>query len=140
MPELHFPWIEVAIMLPLLGAVVVGLTRNVESARKRCIAVSALTLSCTRGEWIDFNSLHTFEAHDHWDMVEAIFHRDIFVIDELSAPLLPLTLCQSARDASQAVFDRCRRIGTDGITWYWSAGYGPGCCRWCGHCLFGHHP
>lgn len=40
---------------------------------------------------MDFSTLNTFSAHDHWDFVQSVFHRDIFVIDELSAPLLPLT-------------------------------------------------
>src|SRR5690606_31953456 len=30
------------------------------------------------------------EAHDHWDLFELAFHKDVFVVDELSAPLLPL--------------------------------------------------
>lgn len=90
MPELHLPWIELAIMLPLIGAIVVGLTRDRDAARVRCLGVCVLTLVCAVAEWIDFNSLHTFEAHDHWDLIESVFHRDVFVIDELSAPLLPL--------------------------------------------------
>lgn len=90
MRELHFPWIEIAILLPLLGAIVVGLTRNRDVARMRCLVISGLTAVCAIAEWIDFSSLHTFEAHDHWDVIEAVFHRDVFVIDELSAPLLPL--------------------------------------------------
>jgi NADH-quinone oxidoreductase subunit M len=90
MPELHLPWIELAILLPLIGAIVVGLTRDRDAARVRCLGVCVLTLVCAVAEWIDFNSLHTFEAHDHWDLIESVFHRDVFVIDELSAPLLPL--------------------------------------------------
>lgn len=90
MPELHFPWIELGIVIPLLGAIIVGLTRNRDAARVRCLIVCGLTLICAVAEWIDFNSLHTFEAHDHWDVIEQVFHRDVFVIDELSAPLLPL--------------------------------------------------
>lgn len=90
MPELHLPWIELAIVLPLAGAVVVGLTANRDVARLRCLIVCILTFACSVAEWVDFNSLHTFEAHDHWDVIEAVSHRDIFVIDELSAPLLPL--------------------------------------------------
>jgi NADH-quinone oxidoreductase subunit M len=90
MPELHLPWIELAIVIPLIGALVTGLTRNPNAARARCLVVCVLTLACAIGEWLDFQSLHTFEAHDHWDVIELVFHRDVFVIDELSAPLLPL--------------------------------------------------
>ena len=91
MPELHFPWLEVSILVPLFGAFWVHFRRNGDSARKHAIFFCVLSLGLTIGEWIDFSMLGTFEAHDHWDVIEWIFHRDIFVVDELSAPLLPLS-------------------------------------------------
>ncbi len=90
MPELHLPWLELSILIPLLGAVCVGMLRDRELARKLCVAICTLTLVFAAGEWIDFGTLHTFEAHDHWDLIRRIFHKDMFVVDELSAPLLPL--------------------------------------------------
>ncbi len=90
MPELHWPWMEFSIVLPVLGAVLMGLVRDRELARKLCIAICLATMACATGEWLDFNSLHAFEAHDHGDLFAALFHQDVFVIDELSAPLLPL--------------------------------------------------
>ncbi len=48
-----------------------------------------LTLLITIGAWKDFASLHTFEAHDHWSILPSAM-TDAIVIDELSAPLLPL--------------------------------------------------
>lgn len=90
MPELHLPWLEISILLPLIGALIVSVVRDRDRARRRCLVIAGLTFACAVGEWIDFKTLHTFEAHDHWDMIEAVFHKDVFVIDELSAPLLPL--------------------------------------------------
>lgn len=90
MPELHLPWLELSVMIPLVGAVWVALLKNRDTTRNHSIALCAITFACAVGEWIDFSSLNTFEAHDHWDVIEAVFHRDVFVIDELSAPLLPL--------------------------------------------------
>jgi len=90
MPEMHLPWLELSVLIPLLGALWVGCLRNRDVARRHAIVVCALTFLCAAGEWIDFNSLHTFEAHDHWDVLDAVFHKDVFVVDELSAPLLPL--------------------------------------------------
>ncbi len=90
MRELHLPWLELSVVIPLLGAIWVSCLKNRDTARTHCTIISALTLMCATGEWVDFNSLHTFEAHDHWDLITTIFHRDVFVIDELSAPLLPL--------------------------------------------------
>lgn len=90
MQELHLPWLELSVLLPLLGAICVSLIRNRDRARTVSIIACCVTLVCAAGEWIDFGTLGTFEAHDHWDVLQSIFHQDVFVIDELSAPLLPL--------------------------------------------------
>ncbi|QDT38367.1 proton-conducting transporter transmembrane domain-containing protein [Stratiformator vulcanicus] len=90
MSELHLPWLELSVLLPLVGGIWVSLLKNRDRARTVCTIVCAVTLVCAIGEWLDFAMLGTFEAHDHWDLFQSIFHRDVFVIDELSAPLLPL--------------------------------------------------
>lgn len=90
MRELHLPWLELSVVIPLLGCVWVSLLNNRDTARRHSIILCVLTFVAAMGEWIDFNSLHAFEAHDHWDVLTSIFHKDVFVIDELSAPLLPL--------------------------------------------------
>ena len=90
MSELHFPWMELSILIPLIGAIVVGSIENRELAHKLAVVLCGLTLVCATSEWLDFAMLDTFEAHDHWDVIEFLFHQDVFVIDELSAPLLPL--------------------------------------------------
>ena len=88
MPELHLPWLELAVAIPAIGAIAVGLLNRRDVAHKLSITICILTLVCAVGELLDFSSLHTFEAHDHWDVLELVFHKDIFVIDELSAPWL----------------------------------------------------
>ncbi len=90
MSELHLPWLELAVLIPFIGGLWVSTLRNRNVARTHCIIICAVAFACAVGEWIDFNTLHTFEAHDHWDLLASVFHRDVFVIDELSAPLLPL--------------------------------------------------
>jgi len=90
MSELHLPWLELSVLLPLFGAIWVSLLKNRDRARTVCTIVCAATLGCTLGEWLDFVTLNSFEAHDHWDVFQFLFHHDVFVIDELSAPLLPL--------------------------------------------------
>lgn len=91
MGELHLPWLELSIAIPLLGALLVCRLPDRESARRWSILFAFLTLVCTLGEWIDFSLLSTFEAHDHWDLIESIFGHDPFVVDELSTPLLSLS-------------------------------------------------
>lgn len=90
MSELHFPWLECSILLPLLGSIACGMLRDAVTAQRVAVLFGGLTLCCAVGEWLDFSTIGTFEAHDHWDLIRWIFHRDIFVVDELSAPLLPL--------------------------------------------------
>ncbi|MGB7344916.1 MAG: proton-conducting transporter membrane subunit [Pirellulaceae bacterium] len=90
MPELHLPWLEISILLPLIGSLMVQFPKDRELARRLCIGIAFATLCCTVGEWLDFIRLGTFEAHDHWDLVAGFMHTEVFVIDELSAPLLPL--------------------------------------------------
>jgi NADH-quinone oxidoreductase subunit M len=90
MPELHVPWLEIAIGLPLVGAACVGLAPDSEGARRRAVWICIATLGCTLGEWVDFLSLRTFEAHDRGDVVSWVFGSEALVVDELSAPLLPL--------------------------------------------------
>ncbi|MBM4074174.1 MAG: oxidoreductase, partial [Planctomycetes bacterium] len=90
MSELHLPWLELSVLLPLVGAIWVAFLKNRDRVKSICTSVCAVTLACTIGEWLDFATLGVFDAHDHWDLFQSIFHRDVFVVDELSAPLLPL--------------------------------------------------
>lgn len=90
MSELHFPWLELSVLIPIIGAILVATIKDSTVARRVCLFVCSLTLACAIGEWLDFALLDTFEAHDHWDVLEFVFHGDVFVIDELNAPLLPL--------------------------------------------------
>jgi NADH-quinone oxidoreductase subunit M len=90
MSQLHLPWLELSVLIPLIGAIWVGCLRDREKAHLQSTIVCAVAFLCAIGEWIDFSRLSTFEAHDHWDVLQMIFHRDLFVVDELTAPLLPL--------------------------------------------------
>ena len=91
MLELHLPWLELAILTPILGALWLRSGRDPVRVRRQALLICSLTLGLAIGEWIDFGTLHTFEAHDHWDLVHRLTSLDVLVVDELSAPLLPLT-------------------------------------------------
>ena len=88
--ELHLPWLELAILLPLIGGLWVSRVPEADRVRRISLAISALSLSCSVGAWLDFGFLHVFKAHDHWDLLASITGREFFAIDELSSPLLPL--------------------------------------------------
>lgn len=90
MTTLHLPWLELSLLLPLLGAAWVARVRQPETVQRRSVVVLGLTLLSTIAAWIDFATLHSFEAHDRWDLSTRLLGPDAVVIDELSAPLLPL--------------------------------------------------
>jgi NADH-quinone oxidoreductase subunit M len=90
MPELHLPWLEASIITPLIGAIIAYFIRDGIKARLCAILFCTAALLFAVGEFVDFSFLHSFEAHDHWDLITFFFNQDIFVVDELSAPLLPL--------------------------------------------------
>ena len=90
MLELHLPWLELAIVTPLVGALLVYRVRDPELAWKRSLIATGISLCFALGAWQDFGTLHTFEAHDRGDFVSPLLGCEAIVIDELSAPLLPL--------------------------------------------------
>ena len=91
MNELHLPWLELCILVPALASPWVGRILDVSRARSASLVVASTTLLLALAGWIDFETLFAFEAHDHWDVVKSVIGREEFVIDKLSAPLLPLT-------------------------------------------------
>lgn len=90
MSFLHFPWLDASILIPLFGAAAIVRRRDPESARRHSLAIATLALACSIGAWIDFGSLHTFEAHEPSRLLNQLVGPNMLVIDELSAPLLPL--------------------------------------------------
>jgi NADH-quinone oxidoreductase subunit M len=110
MAELHLPWLELAILLPLVGAVFVARIRDPEWAQQRSLIFSGLALVCAVGAWIDFAWLHKAEAHDHWSLLGPFFGTQAFVIDELSAPLLPMAALVYFATALATVRTKIRRF------------------------------
>jgi len=90
MNELHLPWLELAVLIPLLGAFWVSREKDPDRSRRRALGVSGAALFAAIAAWADLATLHTFIAHDHWDVAAQLLHHEALVLDELSAPLLPL--------------------------------------------------
>ena len=65
--------------------------RDPIQARTWSVVVSGLTLMSAFAAWEDFGLLNAKEADDAWHLLSRLFGREVFVIDQLSAPLLPLT-------------------------------------------------
>lgn len=90
MTDLHLPWLEASILISLLGALVVSRLRNSDEARRWALGFSGIALFSTVGAWLDFHELHVLEADDCWHLMTYVFGREVLIIDQLSAPLLPL--------------------------------------------------
>lgn len=95
MRALHLPWLELAIVVPLLGAWLLGawllgLAADRPAIRRGAIGASLLTLGLTVGAWLDFGTLGTFAAQDRGSLVRWLLGRELFQVDELNAPLLPM--------------------------------------------------
>ena len=90
MTELDFPFIEFAIVAPLIGAAWVRRISDPYLARTWTLFFAGLALISATGEWVDFALLHAIEAEDRWHLTSRLFGRELFVVDQLSAPLLPL--------------------------------------------------
>lgn len=90
MNELHLPWLELAVLIPLLGAFWVSREKDPDRSRRRALCVAGAALVAALSAWTDLTLSHTFIAHDHWDVIAGLLHHEALVLDELSAPLLPL--------------------------------------------------
>jgi NADH-quinone oxidoreductase subunit M len=88
MNQLHVPWLELAIAVPLAGAAIVARLRDADGARRWCLAICAATLACALAAWGDFATVHALLAHDPGPLASL---PGFLELDTLSAPLLPLT-------------------------------------------------
>lgn len=90
MTQLHLPFLELAILIPLLGSAWLLKVREPAVAQTRSTIIMVATFLSTVGAWLDLYALHAPEAHDRWDLLSTWLGPEFPVVDELSAPLLPL--------------------------------------------------
>lgn len=96
MSLLSFSWIQTCIVMLLLGGLWVSRVRNADAARRWAMLFSgaALLLMCCvyiDFRQIDFLGASEWKARDHWDVLDGAVGSDVFVVDDFSVPLLPLT-------------------------------------------------
>ena len=95
MNELHFPWLESSVLLALVGAIWVSRLRDPFVASRHSLVFNVLVLLTSVGAWIDYELINPAgrvpsDAQDLWNPLTEFVGRPIFVIDQLSAPLLSL--------------------------------------------------
>lgn len=90
MSELHLPFLQLSVVIPIVGAALLARINDSHAARKWSVLFQVLTLISAGGAWIDFAVVGATEAHDPWDFAQWLSGRPLLVIDEISAPLLPM--------------------------------------------------
>ncbi|WP_425615737.1 proton-conducting transporter membrane subunit [Anatilimnocola sp. NA78] len=110
MTELHLPWLEICVLLPLIGAIWVSRIKDSDLARLHCLFFTLLTFAFALGTWLDFIAMRASEAQDRFHLTTLLFNREILQIDEVSAPLLPLTALLFALTAIATVRSKARRF------------------------------
>jgi len=90
MKDLHFPWLEACIVIPLIGAICMLRSGHEERSRKLAIAFSGLSFLCAVGAWIDFDIVGGGSADDCWHILSELLGIELFVIDAFSTPFLPM--------------------------------------------------
>lgn len=90
MTDLHLPWLELSILFCLVGGVWVNRVKVPQVARSRALICSGLALIATTGAWLDFDFLDAKQADDSLHLLSHLAGRELLIMDELSAPLLPL--------------------------------------------------
>ena len=110
MSELHLPWLELGILLPLAGALRSLRLRDPEASHRSSVIFSALALLCTLAAWVDFMTLSSTEAHDRWSLAARLIGVHLFVIDEFSAPLLPMAALICFVTALATLRTKVRRV------------------------------
>jgi NADH-quinone oxidoreductase subunit M len=90
MSLLTLPWLELSILVPLVGAVVVGCVRESIPASRWCLVFAGATLGCTLMVLVAHSTGVSPTGASPYDLTRQVPGLRILEIDELSAPLLPL--------------------------------------------------
>lgn len=90
MSDMHFPWLEASILTPLFGALVLSRMEDKYQSRKWCVYLTGVTFVLAVGAWQDFYLTGTPDAGDAFHLMTRLIGIELFTIDQISAPLLPL--------------------------------------------------
>ncbi len=110
MTELHLPWLELCVLVPLLGALVVARFREPTDARIYGVTFSIITFVLATCTWLDFIWMRASEAQDRFHLLSRLTGHELLQLDEISAPLLPLAAMLFALTTVATVRSKGRRF------------------------------
>jgi NADH-quinone oxidoreductase subunit M len=85
----NLPWLELAIALTLLGSPCISRVRNPDRAYRWSVAIIGASFGCTVLAWLAFYVGVPTESLVRFSIQPSLFGRQIFMLDELNAPILP---------------------------------------------------
>ena len=89
MNVLHFPWLELAIAITLIGPPCLSRLRHPDHVYRWSVVLIGATFGCTVLAWLAFYVDVPAMSLIRLSVQPALFGRQLFVLDELNAPLLP---------------------------------------------------
>src|SRR4051812_40554311 len=87
---LPLPWLELSIVVSLLGALCVSPVRDPLRAWRWGLVFTGAALACTVLACLGFYLCRSTGVDTSWSFQGFLFGRQFFILDELSAPLLPM--------------------------------------------------
>ncbi|HEX3657456.1 MAG TPA: proton-conducting transporter membrane subunit [Pirellulales bacterium] len=84
----QLPWLELAMIVSLVGSPLVSRLRDPERAYRWGLALTGLSFACSVLAWIGFDL--GISSLDRWSVQPWLFGRQLFALDDLNAPLIPL--------------------------------------------------
>ncbi|HEY5312067.1 MAG TPA: proton-conducting transporter membrane subunit, partial [Pirellulales bacterium] len=84
----QLPWLELAILVSLIGSPLVSRLRDPQRAFRWGLGLTGLAFACSVLAWISFGV--GISPADCWRMQPWLFGRQLFGLDTINAPLIPL--------------------------------------------------
>jgi NADH-quinone oxidoreductase subunit M len=109
MTEFGSPWVALTVVVPVVGAICVGRVRDRASARKWTLLFAGLALASSLSAWVDFVNKRGGQASEQSGSALLLFGHSFLGVDELNAPLLPLTAFLYLLTASATLRTKMRR-------------------------------
>jgi NADH-quinone oxidoreductase subunit M len=108
--EFGFPWIALAVLVPLCGAIWVRTLDDPYVARRHALVICILALLFTLGGAIAFVVHPSAGADAPWNVFQRSLGKPAFAIDVVNMPLLPLTALLYVLTALSSLHTRGKRF------------------------------
>jgi NADH-quinone oxidoreductase subunit M len=89
MNPLQLPWLELAIVVTLVGSALISRIRQPARAYRWGVAFTGASLACSLLAWLSFYLGGQAAPSARYSIQPPLFGRQLFALDDLSAPLLP---------------------------------------------------